>query len=131
MLRSQVVEHLAHDTYAFVFPNSGSHITVKLLVSSVDHHAGGVEQGDLVLSFDFPDLVHQLLTVYDLDSLGLQGEKHGEFDDVDSHRLVEQTALFSSTRILRATSSARPDEGLVAPRRVEMPARERSPSQGQ
>ena len=34
-------------------------------------------------------------------------------------------------RIFRATSSARPASGGVAPRRVEMPALERSPSQGQ
>jgi hypothetical protein len=37
----------------------------------------------------------------------------------------------SSTRILRATSSARPISGVIAPRSSAMPARDRSPSQGQ
>ena len=37
----------------------------------------------------------------------------------------------SSSLIFFATSSAKPEDGLVAPRNVEMPARERSPSHGQ
>ena len=93
VFRAQVVEYFADDAHAFVFPHSRFHKAVKLFVCGIDHHAGGVEESDLVLGFDFSHLVHELLAIDDFDSLRLQGEQHGEFDDIDPHRLIEQFAF--------------------------------------
>ena len=49
-----------------------------------------IEQGDLVLRFDLPDFVHQLLAVDDFDPLSLQREQHRQLDHVHAHRLVQQ-----------------------------------------
>ena len=45
--------------------------------------------------------------------------------------VVVQTAYFELDANFRATSSARPISGAIAPRSMEIPARERPPSHGQ
>jgi hypothetical protein len=116
---------------ALVLAHPRPHRAVQLLVGGVDHHARGVQQRDLVARLDHPRLLQQLLAVDDLDPRCLQREQHGRLDRVDADRLARARRASSSTRIFSATSSARPDDGDIAPRSVEMPARERpSPSHG-
>ena len=59
-------------------------------------------------------------------------EQDLRLDGVDADRLAEQAALLElDADLLAPRSSARPDCGDIAPRRVEMPARDRpSPSHG-
>ena len=70
-------------------------------------------------------LLHQLLAIHDLDAFALQAQTARA---VQWHRRPDGSSSrprsSSSTRILCATSSARPAAGSIAPRWVEMPARD-------
>src|SRR3989338_8654295 len=90
MLLSEIVKDFAYQTYTFVFSYPRSHEAVEFLVGGVDHHASGIEQRDFVLSLDLAHLQHQLLAVYHLDALSLQGKEHLQLDDVNADWLVEQ-----------------------------------------
>ena len=76
VLGAEVVEHLADEPDALVLAHPGPHLAVELLVGGVDHHAGRVEQRDLVARLDHARLLHQLLAVDDLDPLALEREQH-------------------------------------------------------
>ncbi len=125
-LGAHVVEDLVDEPDALVLAHPGTHRAVQLLVGGVDHRARLVQQRDLVAGLDHSRLLHQLLAV----------------DDLDPSRPGAQTARPARPRRRRParpagraararrgscspTSSARPDSGDIAPRRVEMPARER------
>src|ERR671914_597378 len=51
-LRAHVVEDLVHEADALVLAHARPHGPVELLVGGVHHHAGGVQQRDLVLGLD-------------------------------------------------------------------------------
>ena len=71
-------------------------------------------------------LLHQLLAVDDLDARapGARTAPRGSTASTPTGS-ASRPRCSSSTRIFSATSSARPDSGDIAPRIVEMPARER------
>ena len=92
-LRPHVVEDLVDQRDALVLAEPGPHRPVELLVSGVDHHAGLVEQGDLVNGLDHPRLLQQLLAVDHLDPEPLQREQDRRLDRVDPERLAEQAPL--------------------------------------
>jgi hypothetical protein len=72
-----------------------------------------------------------LLAVDHLDALALQREENRQFDDVDADRFFVQAAHFEfNANLLRDVFSAS-HLGVMAPRSIEIPARERSPSHGQ
>jgi hypothetical protein len=144
MLRTEIVEYFANDSDAFIFSNSGAHEAVKLLVSRVHHHTSRIEQCNLVLCFDFPNLMHQLLAVDDFDPLRLQGKQNRHFDDIDAERflielahlkfgldLFRQTFCQARARMGRATQGGDTRAGalgepwaidlVVARRRAEIP----------
>src|SRR5687767_3690082 len=93
MFGAKIVKHLADNSDAFVLLYSRLHEAIKLIVSRVDHHGGRIEQGYFILGLDFPYLVHELLTVDDLDALGLERKKHRDLDDVDTDRLIQKLAF--------------------------------------
>ena len=102
VLRAEVVEDLGHEADALVLAHARLHRPVEFVVGGVHHHAGRVEQGDLVLGLDQPGLLHHLLAVDDLEARGLEGEQHRQLDDVDADRLpVEAPGLQFPFDLLR------------------------------
>ena len=92
-LRSHVVEHLVDQAHALVLAHPGLHGAVELLVGRVHHRAGLAQQRDLVRRLDHAGLLHQLLTVDDLDPLRLEREQHRGLDRVHANRLAQESAL--------------------------------------
>jgi len=68
-------------------PGRIAHRPVELLVRGVDHHAGRVQQRDLVLRLDYARFLHQLLAIDDLDAGVLKREQHRGLDSVDADGL--------------------------------------------
>src|SRR3954467_14604200 len=88
MLRTKIVEYLAHQANAFVLAHARSHKTIEFIIGRVNHHTGCTQQRNLILRLDDARLLHQLLSINNLYALSLQRKKNGQLDSIDADRLV-------------------------------------------
>ena len=88
MLASKVEQELRDLRDELALPDARLELLGNELVRTVDHRAGGVQQGDLVDRLHLAGVQHDLLGVLDLDPLRLERREHGRLDDIEAQRHV-------------------------------------------
>jgi hypothetical protein len=71
IFRPHAVQHIAYQPHTFIFAHAWFHSAIQFIISSIYHHSRHVQQGDFILGFDDPRLLHELLAVYHIQAFFL------------------------------------------------------------